>query len=324
MKIAFTVCNRQQLSHALCLGQSLLRHNPDRRFIIGWVDPTLPDTLPDWLTLIRVEDLAIPDWSAMIARYFDFELVAACKPFFARHILENHPACTELMYLAPTVWVLGALNPITQPDTLMQLTPHRLKPIARPGQLDDKRILNMGMYHAGSWIIHPTGQEKVLLDWWCERTPDRAYLNLCRGMCLDQLWMNYLPILYSGISIVRNSGWHYGLHAVLGTAFSKSDAGYSVDGQPLITLDFAGMEDFHPIWSVHMHLIDEVPYWQEIRVAYRKQLKSFPLPRISSAPSAYGHPATLKSFRRERKQLVTLLKSLVGRIERYDLTHNYN
>lgn len=321
MKIVFTVCNRHQLPHALTLGASLRRHNPDYRFILGWADASPLGGLPDWVQLIRIEQLELSDWGAMTQRYYDFELLAASKPFFARFILHKNPQCTELIYLAPVTWVLGSLDLVIYPEAFLQLTPHRLTPIRSNPYLDDKAILNIGMYHAHSWILHPDGQENALFDWWCERTVDRAYFNLCQGMCLDQLWMNYLPVVFQGVQIVRNPGWHYGLHAVPNHSFSNEE-GYLVDGKPLVTVDFAGLESYHPVWSNYTGLVDSDQEWTKIRTAYRRELRSQRIPALEESSIAYGKNPGIKSFRKQRKGVVGVLSQVIEQIETYDLTHN--
>lgn len=320
MKIVFTVCNRQQLPHALTLGASLRRHNPDYNFMIGWVDPSPLANLPDWVQLIQIEELELVEWDAMTRRYYDFELLASCKPFFARFILHKNPQCTELMYLAPATWVLGSWDTVLNPEIFFQGTPHRLTPIHPNPYLDDKAILNIGMYHAGSWVLHPDGQETKLLDWWCERTADRAYFDLCQGMCLDQLWMNYLPVLFEGVETVRNPGWHYGLHAIPNHSLSHG-TGYLVNGQPLSTVDFSGLESYHPVWSNYTGLVDSKPEWARLRTDYQRELRAQNIPAFDEKSVPYGKDSGEKAFRKQRKGIISVLNQIIEQIETYDLTH---
>jgi len=323
MRIAFTVCNRHQFRHALTLGESLLSHNPEFKFIVGWTDSAPLPELPPWLTLIRINELDRIDWQGMALRYYDFEFVAACKPFFARYILSKYQSCTELLYISPSTWVLGAMDSILNSEVFFQLTPHRLGPITESGRLDDKAILNMGMYHAGCWALHPDGQEKQLFDWWCERTAERAHFDLCQGMCLDQLWMNYLPALYSGIQPIRNPGWHYGLHAVAGHELSlDATMNFQVDQQTLVTVDFTGIEGYHPVWTDYADLIHEQKNWPSLLAAYRERLDAQKVPSFDPASTPYGKVPLIKNYRKQRKRVVGLLKDMIHRIETYDLTHN--
>ncbi|MPR36784.1 hypothetical protein [Salmonirosea aquatica] len=323
MKIVFTVCNRHQLRQALTLGESLLLHNPDYLFVIGWMDEAPLVNLPEWVRVIRFHELEVPDAKAMCLRYYDFELNAACKPFFARKILEIYPRCTRLMYLAPSIWVLDSLESVLNSKYFLQITPHRLHPIVPGSHLDDKAILNIGMYHAGSWVLHPDGQENKLLDWWCERTMDRAYFNLCEGMCMDQLWMNYLPLLYSNVQAVRRPSWHFGLHAQVDQNLEQDKEGtFWVKQHSLISIDFAGIEVYHPIWTDHANLISRKAPWQEICRLYQERVIAQKVHSFESGSNPYGRASIIKPFRKQRKQVIGLLETLVNRIETYDLTHN--
>ena len=321
MKIAFTVCNRRQLPHALVLADSLRQHSPEHRFVIGWVDRMTLPTLPDWIEVVYIEKLGIAEWESMQQQYYDFELVAASKPFFAKHLLTTHPGCSELVCFSPTSWVLSPLDQVAQQSAFLQLSPHRLRPIANPrNQLDDKRVLNIGMFQAGSWIMHPDGQEKAMLDWWGQRTADRGYFQLCDGMCLDQLWLNYLPIYHENVEAVRHPGWQHGLHAVPGSTLSSNGRQYFVDRQPLISLEFAGLESHHPVWSDHADLVAGHGIWDELRKMYRKELKKYALPSDRST-AIHGKKAPVKSGRRIRKKIVRWLHSLIHRIAHFDWTH---
>lgn len=322
MKIVFTVCNRHLLRHALTLGESLRQHNPDYRFIIGWSEEVPLIGLPEWAGVIGINELITAPWQSMGQRYYDFELAAACKPFFARHILNQSPTCTELVFLAPCTWVLGPLDSILNPGIFFQVTPHRLQPITGPGPLDDKAILNIGMYHAGSWVLHPNGQEKELLNWWCERTVNRAFFDLCHGMCLDQLWMNYLPVVFEGVQAIRNAGWHFGLHAMPGHRLSQVHHDYWVEQQPLISVDFSGIECYHPVWTDHAALADKMEHWPELHRAYQARLAAQVVPSFEAASTPCGKASEVKPFRKQRKQAVRFLNRLINRIESYDLTHN--
>lgn len=315
MKIAFTVCNRHLLSHALVLAHSLKQHDPGHLFFLGWVDRMKLPNLPAWVNVVSVDSLEITDWAGMQQRYYHFELLAACKPFFARHLLNTFADCKELSYFSPTTRLFSPIDSVSDKSAFLQLSPQRLRPVSKPvSGLDDKRILNTGMYQAASWIMHPDGQETALLSWWCERMIDRGFLDLCEGMCLDQLWLNYLPIYHEGVKIIQNAGWNYGLSAVPDSVLGLASGRYFVDEHPLITLDFAGVESHHPILSNHASLVKGQDLWSDLRQSYQKVLKQHPCPGDETV-APYGKATPMKSNRRFRKQTVRVLEKIIERIE---------
>ncbi len=321
MNAVLTVADRTQLPHALALGESLRLHHPDFEFILGWVDSWTVPNLPEWVKLLAVESVvAEPQWDAMQEIYADFELTVACRPFFARHVLNDHRDCQQLIFLAPTVQVFASLSPIMSDDALLRLTPHRLGPLPAGSRLDDKRVLNIGMFHSGSWVISAGPATIAMLDWWCTRTTDRAQFDLCQGMCLDQLWLNYLPIYHERVEIIRHDGWHFGLHAVADLPILHSNGQYSIGDAPLLTLDFAGLVSYHPVWSDHTDLARKGPLLLDLQRAYRARLSKMPQPSPGSG-ARFGRPTRVKSGRGIRKRLVRGLGSLIHRIDTYDLTH---
>lgn len=321
MKIAFTVCNRHQLREALCLRESLLRHNPTYRFILGWVDPAQVSELPVGVEVVGVESLSIQGWETMTARYFDFELVQACRPFFADYILKTQPACKELIFLAPTTFVYHSFDSIVAPSAFFQLTPHRVGPQRKGSQPDDKAILNNGMFTSGSWIMHPDGQERRLLDWWSKRTHTRAFLDLCEGMNMDQGWLDYIPVYFDQVKIIRNPSWHCGVYSWDRVDLTLTDGAPYANGKNMISIDFAGLESFHPVWSNYTDSWGKQKPWGQLRKMYRNQLAT-QLQGVHFEKEPYGKPNWIKPNRIYRKKGVNLIKSLIKKIETYDLTYN--
>ncbi len=321
MKITYTVCNRDQLPHALCLGESLFAHNPDRKFVLGWVDPAPLPALPEWVQLVRVESVRIPGWETMVSNYYSYELVAACRPFFGQHLLREYPACTELIFLSPTTFVLQSLDSVIEPGAFMQLTPHQVRPRMDSEVLDDKGILNIGMYTSGGWIMQPDGQQDRLFDWWCARTQSRGYFNLCEGMCMDQLWLNYVPIYFDKIKTIRSESWRIGLYNFLGLEISAKKYSYYVQTEKLLSVDFAGLEGYDPIWSNYEELSKKNPVWKDLRKKYREKVGAFQL-ESKDGNSPYGKPIEIKSYRSSRKKGINFLKRLIAQIENFNLTYN--
>ena len=293
-----------------------MQHNPDYTFCLGWVDSAPLNNLPPWVQLIRADELPIAQWESMIGQYCELELQAAIKPFLIRRLVSTFPDYQHLIYFAPTTQVFGCLEKIVDPSAFIQLTPNRTEPIdeAAIEGLDDKRILNIGMYHAGAIIFHQSEQLDTLLNWWEERAIDRHYLNLCDGMALDQLWLNYLPIYFDNVKTIRNSTWHIGLHSLIGES-------YTFNKNYVLSVDFAGIAAFHPIWSDHTkqalgHLDLSI-----LAKAYMKRLAEMNM-YVPQMGDIYGNKVTVGNFRGLRKRVVKALATVVSGIEQYNLTYN--
>lgn len=317
MNIIYTVCNRTNLAHALALADSVLQHQPDHIFYVGMVDSVPAERLPLHVRPILVSELAIPNWEDMITEYFDFELLPACRPWFALELLKRNPECRQLTFMAPTVVLRKSMNNILASDHEVFLTPNIAAPLKRSGILDDKRILNAGMYHSGSWTVKPSEKVTRMLEWWATRTSDRAKFDLCNGMNTDQLWLNYVPVWVPASQTIYHAGWHYGLNAILNRKLSADQDGYRVDGQPLISLDFAGLCFFDPIWSDHVGLLKQNnvfdALFNDYKSAVRDKQNQFPM----VGQPAFGKVVPISKNRIMRNGIASKLKALTTIIDQF-------
>jgi hypothetical protein len=316
MNIVFTVCNRTQLPNALALGTALLRYHPDCVFYIGWVDTSPLPAVPKGFKVISVEKLQIAEWGEMCARYYDFELVAAARPWFAKGILKANPDCRLLTFLSPATMLYDSLHEIDDPDTEFFLTPHITGPLAASSNLDDKRILNIGMFHAGSWILRPGETTHKVLEWWSHRTLDRAKFDLCNGMCMDQLWLNYVPVWVEKTTRISHPGWFYGLHNVLNKTLSEKNGRFSVENEKLISADFSGLMHFDPVWSDHTGLLNGNAAFKKLYSAYVETVRTFDKKSPDTIPG-FGMIPKISNQRLLRKNITGRLKAITEYIDRY-------
>ncbi|MCF0059671.1 hypothetical protein [Dyadobacter sp. CY356] len=316
MNIVFTVCNRTQLPNALALGVSVLRHHPDYLFYIGWADKSPISNLPKNIKAISVEKLGIQEWGEMCARYYDFELVAASRPWFAKGILKANPDCSSLTFLSPTTILYDAMQEINDPAADLFLTPNITKPLAASKNLDDKRILNIGMFHSGGWALKPNPVTLKMLEWWAHRTIDRAKFDLCNGMCMDQLWLNYAPVWVEKTTKITHPGWHYGLQSILNKTLTEKNGSFSVENEKLISADFAGMTHFDPVWSNHQMLAHQSPAFKKLFKEYSETVKTFDKGLPDREPG-YGKIPEISDQRLLRKNLTGKLKAITTFIDQF-------
>lgn len=317
MNIIYTVCNRTNLAHALALADSVLQHQPESTLYIGLVDSLSIEKLPEHVKLLPVSEFAIPDFNRMAAEYYDFELLPATRPWFALCLLKKHPECTQLTFLSPTIWLKNAFHSLLEAGPEIFLTPNISAPLKKSAILDDKRILNAGMYHSGSWTLRPSNKTTAALEWWAHRTIDRAYFDLCNGMNTDQLWLNYIPVWVPATKTIHNAGWHYGLNAVLNKNLVSQNGTYEVDGQPLVSLDFAGLGYFDPIWSDHAPLVTENKAFQTLFMQYQRiVIRKKQELKISGEPT-FGKYANILPNRLMRKGIAAKLKELTNYIDQF-------
>ncbi len=300
------------------MGKSIREHHKGAPFMIGWADEADLPGLPAGMEIIPVSDLALPQLAQMSGFYYDFELVHALRPWFARHLPERSPAISNWVFLAPTTMVYRSFDHLFDPGKDLLLTPHIADRLPASRHLDDKRILNIGMFHSNAWIARRSESVQNLLEWWSTRTIDRASFDLCNGMCLDQLWLNYAPIHVARSLVIRDPLWHLGLHNCLLHPLKLENAVPVVAGERVYTVDFAGLYGYHPVWSDHTALVAGHSEWTALTGGYRKNLETLKAFSLPGNP-AYGRPASISSIRNFRRSVKSKLDNLTELIDQFEI-----
>ncbi|TAH07774.1 MAG: hypothetical protein EAZ14_10740 [Runella slithyformis] len=232
MTCVFTVCTAQQYPFAQQLGNSL---PVGVLFKIGLVKGNLKAE-----NTVAVEEIVIPDFDQMQARYNDDALVAACKPFFAHYFL-SQPGVEQVIYFDVTTQLFGDLQLITTQLATADiiLTPQLRWPMGKVTYGDEKQFLNTGLYNAGFVALQKSQNTLAFLEWWQARLTDRAFFDLCHGMYHDQLWLNFVPVYFEKVKVVKNEGWNVGLHNLHERVIGTKGENWWVNNQtPLLFFNF--------------------------------------------------------------------------------------
>ncbi|PWJ59299.1 hypothetical protein CLV98_102131 [Dyadobacter jejuensis] len=317
MNIIYTVCNRKSLPHALALGDSVRKHQPTDRFVLGWVDDVIPNQLPKDVELLEVTKLGIPQWEAMKTQYYTYELLAATRPWFAQQLIGQLTSSDRLIFLAPTVVLWTDLQHSLQREEQALFTPQANRPIPKSALLKDHQILNTGMFHAGSWILSASDQGKDFLGWWAQRTQDRAYFDLCQGMCMDQLWLNYAPIHLPNWGKLAADSWHYGLNKLAFQDITLQNSKPYLNNMPVWSTDFAGITFFDPIWSDYSNSVRNRPQFATLLNAYQLQLDGLKTEYGLGGNAGYGKVAQISPNRLLRNRTAKKIKLITTFIDNY-------
>jgi hypothetical protein len=314
MHIIFTVCNRFTFANAMALAQSVLHHEATSTFYLCWTDRAPLPALPAHVQGLRVEDIAVPGWQEMCSNYYDFELVAATRPWFAKYLIQLE-GLTGLTFLAPSTWLMHAMSPVLTPQADLYLTPNISKPVADNPVIDDKRILNIGMFNSGAWSLRKNQSTESFLNWWAARTYDRAKFDLCEGMCMDQLWLNYAPVWVASTRFIGHPAWHFGLRSVTADRLTIENGHYQVQGQPLISVDFSGVAAFDPVWSDHSALLSFDKLYKKLYLEYIATVQNFTSMLDVKNSNVYGIASKISKNRGIRKNVAGKIKRIMQLID---------
>jgi len=211
-KIIFTLCSNNYLAHAKTLGDSVKMLTPDCHFVIGLVDKL--DTRIDYTSfsefeIIPYDKIGFPFFGDMLAAYNVIEFNTSVKPFYFDYLFRKHGKDARILYIDPDIEAYQSLdNLFTQlSDNGILLTPNLVKEpqSLAPGELAS---LRHGMYNLGFIGIAYTDESQRFIKWWQERLRHHCLIEKCRGIFVDQKWVDLAPLFFKDIKLIDHPGYN--------------------------------------------------------------------------------------------------------------------
>jgi hypothetical protein len=212
MTIAFTICSNNYLAHAKTMGDSYLHHHPEHKFVIVLVDkfdPSLDYSLFANFELILVEDLKIECFQSLNDKYTITELNTSVKPASFHFLFQKYKA-DNVIYVDPDILIV---SPFVEVMELLEnkniiITPHICTPVDDEYAPTDYHTLRGGVFNLGFIALSNYPKVKEFLNWWHERVVKYGFSNFSENMFYDQLWINYVPVLYDNYVILKHPGYN--------------------------------------------------------------------------------------------------------------------
>lgn len=315
----FTVCSLAEYPSALALGHSLQRQVPGAAFRIGLADR--PERLPAEalrpFPVVGVEEIDLPDLTALSERYTWLEFLHLTRPFFARFFLETDPTVEGLFFLGPNCSVLA---PPTAALTAFStgsigLIPQRLTPPADPTRLPaERQVLNEGVYHGAAWALRRGREADRFLAWWSARLQSTGFLNLCEGYGLDQLWLNLVPVFFENVVCLRDPGYGLGVVNADERRPARGLSGWEVLGVPLVLVNWAGFDFGRGRWASYLTNRRTDSGWVELAGDYWREHPSYL--NLSGLNPAFGRAYRPRRTPLGRYRFTRPLRRLVEWIDR--------
>lgn len=211
-KIIFTICSNNYLAQAKALGNSILKYNPEYKFVICLCDKKsskVDYSEYEQFEIIEAHDLGIEKFDQMVSQYNIIELNTSMKPFAFDYLFNNYSDAEYVMYFDPDTYVFDKLTSIEDElaNSSILLTPHIYTPIEFDGKYPTENIFtNYGIYNLGFLALKRSEDVQELLSWWMRRLAINCYINTYEGIFVDQLPMNYAPIFFDNVKISDNWG----------------------------------------------------------------------------------------------------------------------
>jgi glycosyltransferase involved in cell wall biosynthesis len=251
-KVACTIISKNYLPMAFVLGDSFKANNPDWEFKILLCDLfESQEDIQDCLSHSKHE--IIPIFSLlnsidfnlfdMILKYNVIELNTAIKPFFLNSLfLEGYE---KVLYFDPDILITDKLFEL---DNLLDrfdiiLTPHITEPIPedglKPKELD---ILLAGSFNLGFIGLKRSSDSQDLVTWWQKRLSEYCYMQVNKGMHVDQNWINFIPCFFDTVHILRSKSYNAAYWNLHERDLKLIGCNYFIDETKLKFFHFSGFQ----------------------------------------------------------------------------------
>ncbi len=213
MKITFTICSNNYLAYAKVLGNSLKVHEPDLQFFIFLCDErnseiNYADLADEVIPVIAIE----PQLPALAAKYNIIELNTCVKPRVFEYLF-NERKFERAIYFDPDIKIYNSFAGLFDQlkTSSIILTPH----ICTPIPFDNKKptenhFLNFGIYNLGFLGLQNNEESKKFLTWWKAHTYAQGYIDVYKGIFVDQLPINLVPLFFKNVEVIESMAYNMG------------------------------------------------------------------------------------------------------------------
>jgi hypothetical protein len=157
-----------------------------------------------------IEEIGIEDFDGLWKKYDIIELNTCVKPCFFRYLFHKYDA-EFILYIDPDIQVFNKFSDLENLflNKSILLTPHILTPLEFDNETPNEcNFLNHGIYNLGFLGLKNDDNALQLLKWWEVRTLNFGYNRLKDGLFVDQLWMNFVPLYFNNVHIIRHLGYN--------------------------------------------------------------------------------------------------------------------
>ncbi|MFD2569436.1 glycosyl transferase [Spirosoma soli] len=333
MTLAFTICSVNYLAQAQTLGDSLKQTNPDYQYVIGLVDKLSvanlpPDLMPDY-PMVEVDKIGIPDFAGMCERYDITELNTAVKPFFIDYFFSTQADVKQVIYFDPDIIVFQPLVKLNQDLTQysLVLTPHMCFPTPDWERPNELHHLNTGIYNLGFIGLRNDATARQFVNWWKDRLVYECRNDLCAGLFVDQLWVNFAPIYYENVLIDCRLGYNVAYWNLHERYLSRNEADqWQVSNPEAETADelqffhYSGYNPYRPKevskYQTRYDFTMRPDAWPLFDL-YRERLLTNHNDRYRHYPCVYIKPPVVLRYKRVRKALKAPFNQIIALLESY-------
>ena len=281
MPIAFTICSNNYLAKAKVAADTFMAIHPHFEFYIFLVDEFNKEIdynsfLP--AKIVEIKDVVL-SINELAKKYNIIELNTAVKPSIFIHLFEKYKS-DYIIYLDPDVMVYDKFIEIekllVEEKYNIIITPHFCSPIDDGKIPSDIHFSTYGLYNLGFIAIKNSAESTRFLSWWHERLMKYCYIDVANGMFTDQLWVNYAPIYFNGVYILKDLNYNVANWNLYEREIDETGDGYYIKGSGKMKFFHFSHYKFNDPYIIsarqNRHTIDDVKNMKEIIDEYQSRL----------------------------------------------------
>lgn len=250
----FTIVSNNYRHFARTLAASVHAHDPTLDVFLALCDDPLPGPRDarDAYTEIGIRELGLPRFDRFSFQYTILELNTAIKPWAIAALFAR--GYERVIYFDPDIRLYGSVAPIlARLDAAgIVLTPHLTDWLDDGHHPSELSILQSGSYNLGFIALSRTPSTQRFVQWWQGKLTRDCVVDIARGLFTDQKWIDLVPGMYPGVTIVREPGWNVAYWNLNHRRVERTvDGATTVDGAPLLFFHFSGFAPGAKLLSKH-------------------------------------------------------------------------
>ncbi|MEI6416092.1 MAG: hypothetical protein WCO92_00040 [Verrucomicrobiota bacterium] len=231
---------------AMVLGRSIKCFEPESDFIVfvvGYDEEDLDYQNADF-TVLDAKILNPKEWRRFVFQYDGLQASCALKPLAMLHLLTEYE---KVIYLDADMKLFGPLEQGWKElgGADLSLTPHSYLPIKDDGFAPARVTMRLaGIFNAGYIGVSESGSS--FLKWWWEQTNYNCVAAHCRGVFLDQIYLNEASYMVQRLAILKDHSYNvacWNLHERGLKKTCSKKFPYLVNEKPLICFHFSSYAD---------------------------------------------------------------------------------
>jgi hypothetical protein len=304
MKILYSICSLNNLSQAELMFRSI-KDDGVKKVLYLIDEPRDLETSKLDFEVIEIQKILPGLHERLVAKYNPFEVCCALKPIIGTYILENEKvdsviyADTDLYFYRS---IEDVIKDLQKNDFL--LTPHFFSSPPDYDKVSELDLNLSGLYNGGFYAFSNTEGAKSILKWWSKKTIEVGFNDGSKGMFVDQIWLNYLPLYFDRISISQDKSLnvaYWNLHE------REVKEGPTCNELPLGFYHFSGFRLHRPdLISIHQtrYSFEMLPALKTLFKDYYYKWKSSSLLKYNDYPYSYSKESVISGLKNKVKKKV--------------------